>query len=41
VLTLDGTRIAYDEPVVCGFIKVALAQGGTGKTGTVLLYVEV
>jgi len=39
-LTLDGTRIAFDEPLVCGFIKVALAQGGTGKVGKVHCYVE-
>lgn len=39
-LTLDGTRIAFDEPLVDGMIKVALAQGGANHTGVVHCYVE-
>jgi len=39
-LTLDGTRIAFDEPLVCGVIQVAVAQGGAAKTGVVHCYVE-
>lgn len=40
LLTLDGTRIAYDRPLVNGFLKVAVAQGGASKAGVLLVYVE-
>jgi len=40
-LTLDGTRIAYDEPLVAGLIKVVVAGATGAQTGNVLLYVEV
>lgn len=40
-LTLDGTRIAYDKPLVAGLIKVVVAQASGAQTGNVICYVEV
>ncbi|MBU2099596.1 MAG: hypothetical protein KKD00_12595 [Gammaproteobacteria bacterium] len=39
-LTLDGTRIAYDLPLVAGKITATVAQGGSEKSGVFLLYIE-
>lgn len=38
-LTLDGTRIAYTEPLVNGFLKLAITDGGDTKTGGCIAYV--
>jgi hypothetical protein len=32
-LTLDGTRIAFTEPIVNGFLKLVVASGGNVKVG--------
>lgn len=41
VLTLDGTRIAYDLPVIDGIVTSTVAQGGATKSGSEILYVLV
>ena len=39
-LTLDGTRIAYTEPIVNGFLKLVVASGGNAKAGGCIVYVD-
>jgi len=38
-LTLDGTRIAFDLPIIAGTVTATTAQGGDTKSGSVKLYV--
>lgn len=39
-LTLNGTQIAYDEPLVAGALKLVVSAGGAAATGVLLAYVE-
>lgn len=39
-LTLDGTRIAFDKPIISGIVTATTAQGGNVKSGAIILYVE-
>ena len=40
-LTLDGTRVAFDCPLVVGTPRLVVASGGDAKTGGCILFVEV
>jgi len=39
-LTLDGTEIAFDEPVIAGALKLVVAAGGDTPSGVLHVYVE-
>ena len=38
-LTLDGTRIAYDMPLIAGTVTLTVAAGGNAKTGGAWLHI--
>ena len=40
-LTFDGTRIAFDLPIVDGYITATTAAGGSVKSGAYLIYVLI
>ena len=37
-LTLDGTRIAFDLPLIDGTLQLTIASGGNAKTGGCIVY---
>jgi hypothetical protein len=39
-LTLDGTRIAFTEPIANGFLKLVVSSGGNAKAGGCIVYVD-
>lgn len=39
-LTLDGTRLMVEPPIVAGAVKVVTSDGGVTKSGSILLYIE-
>lgn len=38
-LTLDGTRVAFDLPMVAGIVTATTGDGGATKSGSITLYV--
>ena len=39
-LTLDGTRLMVEPPLVDGLLKLVIAAGGDAKVGNMTVYIE-
>lgn len=39
-LTLDGTRLLVEMPIITGTLQLVIAQGGDAKTGGCIVYYE-